>query len=140
VADIVRDCTDPGKVPGTGTREPWLLRKQRYIASLIHKPCASLLVTAADKAHNARDHLLDGRRDSSYWSRTTAGLEASAWYFLQLHGSLRQHLPGSRSIELLGFAVNGLLTLPDYTQLVPREMDPIDWAAGYARRQQGPAS
>ena len=55
VADIVRDCTDTNGTPGGGEKEPWLLRKTRYIASLEHKPEASLLVTAADKAHNARD-------------------------------------------------------------------------------------
>jgi (p)ppGpp synthase/HD superfamily hydrolase len=48
VADIVRDCTDTTEGPPPGEKEPWLLRKTRYIASLEHKPDTSLLVTAAD--------------------------------------------------------------------------------------------
>jgi len=64
VAAIVVDCTDTsGVVDPGGIKEPWLLRKTRYIASLEHKPVDSLLVTAADKAHNARDMVLDARRD-----------------------------------------------------------------------------
>ncbi|WP_232197277.1 HD domain-containing protein [Synechococcus sp. CB0205] len=47
VADIVLDCTDTNGTPVGGEKEPWLLRKTRYIASLEHKPEASLLVTAA---------------------------------------------------------------------------------------------
>ncbi len=62
VADIVRDCTDTNGTPGGGEKEPWLLRKTRYITSLEHKPEVSLLVTAADKAHNAGDMVLDARR------------------------------------------------------------------------------
>ena len=48
VASIVVDCTDTsGAVDPGGQKEPWLLRKTRYIASLEHKPVESLLVTAA---------------------------------------------------------------------------------------------
>jgi len=63
VADIVRDCTDTSPDAAHGVKEPWLLRKTRYLDSLAGKPLASLLVTAADKAHNAGDMVLDARRD-----------------------------------------------------------------------------
>ena len=56
MADIVRDCTDTSGTAVEGEKEPWLLRKTCFIASLEHKPEASLLVTAADKAHNAFFH------------------------------------------------------------------------------------
>lgn len=62
VADIVRDCTDTSADTPPGEKEPWLVRKTRYVASLESKPVASLLVTAADKAHNAGDMVLDARR------------------------------------------------------------------------------
>jgi (p)ppGpp synthase/HD superfamily hydrolase len=78
VADIVRDCTDTSDNAPGGEMEPWLLRKTRYIASLEHKPDASLLVTAADKAHNAGDMELDARRHPAMWSKFNAGLEGSA--------------------------------------------------------------
>ena len=63
VANIVRDCTDTSPELASGEKEPWLLRKTRYLESLANKPEASLLVTAADKAHNAGDMVLDAQRD-----------------------------------------------------------------------------
>ena len=50
VADIVQDCTDPGKVPGSGLTCSWFRCKQRLIEALDHQPDTSLLVIAADKA------------------------------------------------------------------------------------------
>ncbi|MCT0213109.1 HD domain-containing protein [Synechococcus sp. CS-1326] len=138
VADIVRDCTDPAKVHGSPCPAPWLEAKRSFIASLEQMPAASLLVTAAEKAHNARDHVLDGRRDPSSWQRASAGLEASTWYYRELHQQLSRQLPGSRSVELLGTAVCDLLALPDFCRLVPAGIDPIEWAASYLQRQQIP--
>jgi (p)ppGpp synthase/HD superfamily hydrolase len=134
VADIVRDCTDTSGTPVGGEKEPWLLRKTRYIASLEHKPEASLLVTAADKAHNAGDMVLDSRRDPSMWSKFNAGLEGSAWYLLRMHQQLKHRLPGSRSVERLGEAVREVLASESYRRLVPDGLAPAVWAAGYAER------
>jgi len=79
VADIVRDCTDTrGPVTPGAEKEPWLLRKTRYVACLEHKSEGSLRVTAADKAHNARDMVLDARGNPSSWERFNAGLEGTA--------------------------------------------------------------
>ena len=55
VADIVWDCTDADTEP----KPPWRARKEAYIASLSHKPADSLLVSLADKTHNARAILDD---------------------------------------------------------------------------------
>ena len=134
MADIVRDCTDTNGTPGGGEKEPWLLRKTRYIASLEHKPEASLLVTAADKAHNAGDMVLDARRDPSMWSKFNAGLEGSAWYLLRMHQQLNRRLSGSRSVERLGEAVSEVLASESYRRLVPDGLAPAVWAAGYAER------
>ena len=41
VADIVRDCTDTSPEAQPGEKEPWLLRKTRYLDSLAGKPLAS---------------------------------------------------------------------------------------------------
>ena len=78
-----------------GAKEPWLLRKTRYIASLEAKPAESLLVTAAEKAHNAADMVLDSRRDPSMWSKFNAELEGAAWYLLRMHQQLNHRLPQS---------------------------------------------
>jgi (p)ppGpp synthase/HD superfamily hydrolase len=135
VADIVRDCTDTSDDAQPGVKEPWLLRKTRYIASLEAKAVASLLVTAADKAHNALDMVLDSRRDPAMWSRFNAGLEGSAWYLLRMHQQLKHRLPQSRSVERLGESVREILAMESYRRLVPAGLAPAVWAAGYAERQ-----
>jgi (p)ppGpp synthase/HD superfamily hydrolase len=137
VADIVRDCTDTSADTPPGEKEPWLVRKTRYVASLERKPVASLLVTAADKAHNAGDMVLDGRRDPSTWSRFNDGLEGSAWYLLRMHQQLKRRLPDSRSVERLGEAVSEVLESASYRRLVPEGLAPAVWAAGYAERFTG---
>jgi (p)ppGpp synthase/HD superfamily hydrolase len=134
VAEIVRDCTDTSDNAPPGEKEPWLLRKTRTIASLEHKPKASLLVTAADKAHNAGDMVLDARRDPAMWSKFNAGLEGSAWYLLRMHQQLKRQLPQSRSVERLGEAVSEILVMDSYKRLVPEGFAPAVWAAGYAER------
>jgi (p)ppGpp synthase/HD superfamily hydrolase len=134
VANIVRDCTDTSDNTPAGEKEPWLLRKTRYIASLEHKPGASLLVTAADKAHNAGDMVLDARRDPAMWSKFNAGLEGSAWYLLRMHQQLKHRLPASRSVERLGEALSEVLASESYRWLVPEGLAPAIWAAGYAER------
>jgi (p)ppGpp synthase/HD superfamily hydrolase len=134
VADIVRDCTDTSDDAQPGVKEPWLLRKTRYIASLEAKPADSLLVTAADKAHNAADMVLDSRRDPAMWSKFNAGLEGSAWYLLRMHQQLNHRLPQSRSVERLGESVREILGMESYRRLVPTGLAAAVWAAGYAER------
>ena len=133
VADIVRDCTDTCETPG-GEKEPWLLRKTRYIASLGQKPEASLLVTAADKAHNSYDMVMDARRDPTMWSKFNTGLEGSAWYLLRMHQQLKKRLPKSRSVEQLGEAVTEILNSESYRCLVAGGIAPAVWAASYLER------
>ena len=134
VADIVRDCTDTSDNTPAGEKEPWLLRKTRYIASLEHKPEASLLVTAADKAHNAGDMVLDARQDPEMWRKFNTGLEGSAWYLLRMHQQLKRQLPQSRSVERLGEAVSEILSMDSFKHLVPQGLAPAVWAAGYGDR------
>jgi (p)ppGpp synthase/HD superfamily hydrolase len=74
VAQIVLDCTDTtGAVQAGGKKEPWLLRKTRYIEHLQSAALDYLLVSAAEKAHNARDMVLDARRDPTMWSKFNGG-------------------------------------------------------------------
>ncbi|CAK6692900.1 hypothetical protein BBFGKLBO_01327 [Synechococcus sp. CBW1107] len=136
VAGIVRDCTDTADGLSGAGKEPWLLRKTRYVASLEHKSVGSLRVTAADKAHNARDMVLDARRDPSSWERFNAGIDGTAWYLLRIHQTLSHRLPGSRSTELLGQSVKEILTSEVYGRLVPAGLAPAVWAAGYLERPE----
>ena len=134
VADIVRDCTDTSPDTAPGVKEPWLLRKTRYLASLAGKPLTSLLVTAADKAHNAGDMVLDARRDPAMWSKFSAGLDGSAWYLQRMHQELVDRLPDSRSVERLGEAVNDILSSNAYQQLIPTESTTETWINTYPER------
>ena len=134
VADIVLDCTDTAPNAAPGEKEPWLLRKTRYIDSLAKKPLASLLVTAADKAHNASDMVLDARRDPTMWSKFNAGLDGSAWYLMRMHQELVKHLPKSRSVEQLREAVNEILQSPAYEAHVPKGHSSQAWANHYSER------
>ena len=135
VARIVDDCTDTnGAVEPGGQKEPWLLRKIRYIEHLQSAHPDSLLVSAADKAHNARDMVLDARRDPSMWTKFNAGLEGSAWYLLRLHQTFSHRLTSSRSTALLGESVQEILESEVYRACVPEGIAPAVWAAGYAQR------
>ncbi|WP_094559303.1 HD domain-containing protein [Synechococcus sp. 8F6] len=134
VADIVRDCTDTSADTAPGEKEPWLIRKTRYVASLAAKTVQSLLVTAADKAHNAGDMVLDARSQPDMWCKFNAGLDGSAWYLLRMHQQLKQRLPHSRSVARLGEAVEEILSSEPYRRIVPNGIAPAVWAAGYAER------
>ena len=134
VANIVRDCTDTAPELTSGEKEPWLLRKTRYLDSLANKPEASLLVTAADKAHNAGDMVLDAQRDPGMWSKFNAGLAGSAWYMLRMHEALSDRLPQSRSVLKLGEAVNTILQSPTYQALMPAGQTTEAWTQHYPER------
>ena len=136
MADIVRDCTDTSPEAKPGEKEPWLLRKTRYVDSLARKPLSSLLVTAADKAHNAGDMVLDARRDPAMWSKFNAGLDGSAWYLLRMQQALVDRLPESRSVERLEEAVKEILNSDAYQTLVPEGMSAAGWAEAYPQRHR----
>jgi (p)ppGpp synthase/HD superfamily hydrolase len=137
VAAIVADCTDTnGAVAKGAKKESWLLRKTRYIKHLQSAPLDSLLVSAADKAHNARDMVLDARRNPTMWGKFNAGLEGSAWYLQELHLTFSRRLRNSRSVELLGESVREILLSPAYLALVPAGTTPEQWAAGYVERSK----
>jgi (p)ppGpp synthase/HD superfamily hydrolase len=137
VAQIVVDCTDTsGAVEAGGEKEPWLVRKTRYIDHLQTAQLDSLLVSAADKAHNARDMVLDARRDPAMWSKFNAGLEGSTWYLLRLQQTFSSRLAGSRSVALLGESVQEILKSAAYRACVPEGIAPAVWAAGYAERRE----
>jgi len=136
VAKIVVDCTDTAPDWNGSRKEPWLLRKTRFLDQLGTLANESLLVIAADKAHNARDMALDARRDPAIWTRFSAGLDGSIWYLLRVHQQLKHRLPQSRSVERLGEAVTEILASNAFRRMVPDGLAPAVWAAGYAERQE----
>ena len=77
VASIVSDCTDAWPEP----KPAWRPRKQAYLAMLPSKPAASLLVSLADKTHNAEAILFDYRfLGDRLWDRFNGGREGTRWY------------------------------------------------------------
>jgi len=99
VAAIVSDCTDSWVEP----RPAWRPRKEAYLESLRHKPPQSLLVSLADKTHNARaiavDHAAVGE---AVWSRFTGGRDGSLWYYRALADTFTALMPGVLARELDG--------------------------------------
>ena len=97
VGDIVRDCTDSWVEP----KPPWRARKEAYIASLAVKPESSLLVSLADKTHNARAIVSDlNEIGEKIWSRFRAGRDEVLWYYGTLADAFEGRTPASLSREL----------------------------------------
>jgi (p)ppGpp synthase/HD superfamily hydrolase len=86
VADIVDGLSDTDQTP----KPPWRARKEAYIAHLGEAPSSVLLVSLADKIHNAGAILHDLRSEGdSVWSRFTGGKEGSLWYYRSLVNAFR---------------------------------------------------
>jgi len=97
VAEIVSDCTDSWVEP----KPDWRPRKVAYLARLPEKPQRSLLVSLADKVHNAEAILFDYRViGNSLWPRFTGSVEGTRWYYSALAGVFSQAMPGRLSDRL----------------------------------------
>ena len=94
VARIVADCTDSDTEP----KPPWRARKEAYLASLSHKPAASLEVSIADKTHNAGAIVADLHvHGEEVWARFTGGKDGSLWYYRALADAFAELAPGTAS-------------------------------------------
>jgi len=92
VAAIVSDCTDSWEEP----KPKWRQRKEAYIASLAKKHPDSLLVSLADKMHNATAINADlAVHGPAVWERFTGGREGSLWYYSELATAFERRLPGA---------------------------------------------
>jgi (p)ppGpp synthase/HD superfamily hydrolase len=97
VARIVADCTDAWTEP----KPPWRQRKEAYIAKFPTKPTRSLLVSLADKAHNASAILRDYRAlGETLWERFNGGRAGTVWYYGALSEIFTRCLPGPLVDEL----------------------------------------
>ena len=80
VAGVVEGCTDTDVHP----KPPWRARKERYIEHLRSPdtPTDVLVVSRADKLHNARSMLQDYRKiGDELWSRFSVGPDQQFWYY-----------------------------------------------------------
>ncbi|WP_212636871.1 agmatinase [Desulfacinum hydrothermale] len=81
VAGLVRACSDCLQSP----KPPWRERKEAYLARLETAPADAVLITLADKVHNARTIVADLEREgASVWTRFRGGKSGTLWYYKSL--------------------------------------------------------
>lgn len=97
VADIVLGCTDADTLP----KPPWRERKEAYVRHLAQASTDTLLVSCADKVHNARAICTDLRTYGTVvFGRFKAGETGTLWYYRTLADAFERLLPGPLSAEL----------------------------------------
>lgn len=81
VAYIVEACSDTLSFP----KPPWRKRKETYLKHLPDAPSYVLLVSLADKLHNAKSILRDMRnKGSDVFEKFNGGKSGTLWYYSQL--------------------------------------------------------
>ena len=92
VAGIVEGCSDTTAL----VKEDWEVRKTRYLEHLGTAPAAVLLVSAADKLHNARSILADLREHGDeLWARFNRGVPDQLWCYSALRDLFSRRFPGA---------------------------------------------
>lgn len=81
VARIVAECSDSLDAQ----KPPWRTRKLVYLQRLETASPSALLVSCADKLHNARSIIADYRLiGETLWTRFKGGREGTLWYYRAL--------------------------------------------------------
>lgn len=81
VAEIVENCTDAFTIP----KPEWKIRKTAYLEKLVNSPDETMLVSLADKVHNARSILNDLLSfGEDVWGKFNGGKEGTLWYYQSL--------------------------------------------------------
>ncbi len=95
---LISDCTDSWTEP----KPPWRARKESYLSALPGKPAQSLLVSLADKTHNAEAILFDYRvLGDALWDRFNGGADGTRWYYSALADVFSDAMPGRLSDRLM---------------------------------------
>lgn len=81
VQELVMACSDSE----TDEKPDWRGRKERYLEHLLEASPEALLISLADKVHNARAILADYRlKGEELWERFNAPKEGTLWYYRSL--------------------------------------------------------
>ena len=97
VADLVMALSDTAESP----KPPWRDRKEEYLDHLEVAPHPVLLISAADKLHNARTILEDYREiGDALWGRFSVPADEQRWYYRSLSEVFQRRLGGPLSSEL----------------------------------------
>ena len=111
VLDIVEGLTDTDQMP----KPPWRARKEAYLAHLSEASSAVLLVSLADKIHNAGSILRDLRNEGdSVWSRFTGGRDGTLWYYRALVEAFRARGPFTAMVDELNRVVSEIERLASF--------------------------
>ena len=87
VGEIIAGCTDAWAEP----KPPWRERKEKYITHLYEVSPSVLLVSCADKLHNARSILTDYRKNrEDVWMRFKGGKEGVLWYYREITNTYKK--------------------------------------------------
>jgi (p)ppGpp synthase/HD superfamily hydrolase len=98
VAEIVAECSDTFETP----KPPWKERKRAYIASLATATLGALLVSAADKLHNARATLRDLREQGGIvWTRFSPTREQTLQNYWSLVAAYESAPPDARRAPIV---------------------------------------
>lgn len=110
VARIVYACSDTDVEP----KPPWRPRKEAYIRHLWTLPEEVLLVSMADKLHNARSILMDLYAGNDVWRRFSGGKEGTLWYYRALHRVYQNRMKGAilQELEDVLFKLHRLAEVP----------------------------
>lgn len=112
VAEIVADCTDTFERP----KPEWWARKREYQGKLRRASDSAVLVSLADKVHNAESTLADVRaRGEGVWERFTGRRSGSLWNYVKLLAIYRERARGRarRLVDRLEWALDELFADAD---------------------------
>jgi GTP pyrophosphokinase len=95
VLDIVLACSD-AVVPKGADKPDWWVRKRAYIERVPEESAGTVLVTTADKLHNARTIAMDLRAiGEQVFDRFTEGKDGALWYHRAITDAIARnpHVP-----------------------------------------------
>ena len=82
VLELIQVATDTAPGYAGGLKEPWPVRKERYLEHIRHTSPADLRVTVADKVDNVRALVADFQRiGETLFTRFSAGRDQQLWYY-----------------------------------------------------------
>ncbi len=100
VESIVRECSD-STAADPAKKEKWKKRKKRYVKHLRKASKDALLVSCADKLHNARATVEDARAvGPAMWDRFNAGAKRQAWNYRALATVFSTRMKKGRAADL----------------------------------------
>lgn len=111
VSSMVEACSD--SINDGGGKRPWRDRKLEYVAGLrdsAKKADDALLVTSADKIHNALSIARDLRTyGTEFWVTFNAGAHDLLWYYTAVAGAITDRLGDHPIVGALNRAVDELI-------------------------------